>query len=71
MALSNTEKQARYRERYLGVDGEKARVGLILNATTKAKIDRLARRNGYTIITLLEELVDSAEGHRKAHRQCT
>jgi macrodomain Ter protein organizer (MatP/YcbG family) len=61
MALSNTEKQARYRERHLGVDGEKARVGLILNATTRAKMDRLARRKGYTITALVEELVDSAE----------
>jgi predicted DNA-binding ribbon-helix-helix protein len=61
MALSNTEKQARYRERHLGVDGDKARVGLILNATTRAKMDRLARRKGYTITALVEELVDSAE----------
>jgi hypothetical protein len=61
MALSNTEKQARYRERHLGVDGEKARVGLILNATTRAKMGRLARHKGYTITALVEELVDSAE----------
>jgi hypothetical protein len=61
MALSNSEKQARYRERHLGVDGEKARVGLILNATTRAKMDRLARHNGYTLTALIEELVESAE----------
>ncbi len=30
MAFTNSEKQARYRERHLGVDGEKVRVGLIL-----------------------------------------
>jgi hypothetical protein len=35
--FTNSEKQARYRERHFGVDGEKVRVGLILNATTKAK----------------------------------
>jgi predicted DNA-binding ribbon-helix-helix protein len=61
MALSNSEKQARYRERHLGVDGEKVRVGLILNATTRAKMDRLARHKGYTITALVEELVESAE----------
>jgi hypothetical protein len=29
VTLTNAEKQARYRERYLGVDGEKVRVGSI------------------------------------------
>jgi hypothetical protein len=37
MAFTNSEKQARYRERHLGIDGEKVRVGLILNATTRTK----------------------------------
>ena len=32
VTLTNAEKQARYRERHLGVDGEKVRVGLNLNA---------------------------------------
>jgi macrodomain Ter protein organizer (MatP/YcbG family) len=61
MALSNCEKQARYRERHLGADGKKARVGLILDATTRAKMARLARHKGYTITALVEELVDGAE----------
>jgi hypothetical protein len=61
VALTNTEKQARYRERHLGVDGEKARVGLILNASTRAQMGRLARYRGYTITALIEELVGSAE----------
>jgi macrodomain Ter protein organizer (MatP/YcbG family) len=61
MALSNSEKQARYRERHLGAGGEKARVGLILDATTRAKMARLARHKGYTITALVEELVESAE----------
>jgi hypothetical protein len=61
MALSNTEKQARYRARHLGVDGEKARVGLIIDASIRAKMDRLARHKGYTITALVEELVESAE----------
>jgi hypothetical protein len=49
VTLTNAEKQARYRERHLGVDGEKARVGLNLNAGTRAKMGRLARHRGYTI----------------------
>jgi hypothetical protein len=61
MALTNIEKQARYRERHLGVDGGKARVGLILDATTRAQMSRLARHKGYTITALVEELVASAE----------
>ena len=35
LTLTNAEKQARYRERHLGVDGEKVRVGLNLNADTR------------------------------------
>ncbi len=61
MPLSNAEKQARYIERRLGVNGEKARVGLILNAATRAQMGRLARRRGYTITALIEKLVASAE----------
>src|SRR5215475_14308535 len=38
VTLTNAEKQARYRERHLGVNGEKVRVGLNLNAATRAKM---------------------------------
>jgi len=61
VTLTNAEKQARYRERHLGVDGEKVRVGLNLNAGTRAKMGRLARHRGYTITALVEELVERAE----------
>jgi hypothetical protein len=37
VTLTNAQKQARYRERHLGVDGEKVRVGLNLNAGTRRK----------------------------------
>jgi hypothetical protein len=60
VTLTDAEKQARYRD-HLGVDGEKMRVGFILNATTRAKIERLPRHNGYTIIALVEERIESAE----------
>jgi hypothetical protein len=37
MALTNIEKQARYRECHLGVDSEKARIGLILDAPPRPR----------------------------------
>jgi hypothetical protein len=56
VTLTNPEKQARYRERHLGVDGEKARVGL--NAGTRAKNEPPCTPRGYTITDLVEELVE-------------
>jgi hypothetical protein len=44
-----------------GVDGEKVRAGLNLNAGTRAKIGRLARHRSYTITAFVEELVERAE----------
>jgi hypothetical protein len=61
VTLTNAEKQARHRERHLGVDGEKVGVGLNLKAGTRAKMGRLACRRGYTIAALVEELVERAE----------
>jgi hypothetical protein len=55
MALSNAEKQARYRERHLGVDGTKRRVTLYIGAAAKGRIDRLAHRKGYSMTALIEE----------------
>jgi hypothetical protein len=37
VTMTNAEKQARYRERRLGVDAEKVRAALNLNAATRAK----------------------------------
>jgi hypothetical protein len=61
MALTNAEKQARYRERHLGVDGEKRRLTLFIDAGTGAQLDRLAHRKGYSVTAVVEELVASAE----------
>jgi hypothetical protein len=61
MALTNAEKQARYRERHLGRHGEKARVQLFLSASAKAQLFRLAHRKGYTVTALIEKLAASAE----------
>jgi predicted DNA-binding ribbon-helix-helix protein len=61
MALTNAEKQARYRERHLSVDGEKKAVHLFLSAPTHAQLKRLARHKGCTITALVEDLAASAE----------
>jgi hypothetical protein len=66
VTLTNAEKQARYRERHLGVDGEKVCVGLNLNAATRAKMGRLACHRGYTITYLVEELIERAERRVRA-----
>jgi hypothetical protein len=46
---------------HLGVDGERVRFGLNLNAGTRTKMGRLARHDGYTITAPVEELVERAE----------
>jgi hypothetical protein len=46
--------------RHVPVAGQAAS-GFILDATTKAKMIRLARHRGYTITSLIEELIESAE----------
>jgi hypothetical protein len=61
MALTNAEKQARYRERHLGVNGEKRRLTLFIDATTGAQLERLAHHKGYSVTALVEELAASAE----------
>jgi hypothetical protein len=61
VTLTNAERQARYRQRQLSVDGEKVRVGLNLNAGTRAKVGRLARDRGYTITALVKARVERTE----------
>ena len=48
MALTNAEKQARYRERHLE-NGTKTRGHFFLEATTKAKLLRLARHRNCSV----------------------
>jgi hypothetical protein len=55
------KKQARYRERHLGADGEKRRTTLFLDATTRAQLDRLAHRKRYSVTAVIDELTASAE----------
>jgi hypothetical protein len=70
VTLTNAEKQARYRERHLGVDGEKLHVGLNLNADTIAKMSRLARRLRLYNNGSSEELVERAERRVTARLPC-
>lgn len=61
MALTSAEKQRRYRERHLGVDGSKERIQFFVSAQTKAQLGRLARHYGYTITRIIEDLVRDAD----------
>jgi hypothetical protein len=61
MALTNAEKQQRFRERHLGVDGEKQRVQYFVSVPAKAQLSRLASYRGYTVTQVIEELAAAAE----------
>jgi hypothetical protein len=61
MAITNAEKQARYRTRHLGVDGTKVAVHFFLSVPAKKQLDRLARHKGCTVLALVEELAATAE----------
>ena len=58
--LTSAEKQDRYRERHLGVDDARARIGSFSMPTTRAQLERLARYRRYTLTALIEDLVASA-----------
>jgi hypothetical protein len=60
MALTNAEKQARYRERHLE-NGTKTRGHFFLEATTKAKLLRLAHHRNCSVPALIGDLAASAE----------
>jgi hypothetical protein len=60
MALTNAEKQARYRVRHLE-SGTRSRGHFILEATTKAKLVRLAHHKGCTMTALIDDLAARAE----------
>ena len=61
MALTPAEKQRRYRQRHLGVDGTKDRIQLFISVQTKAQLRRLARHHGYTVTKAIERLAVDAE----------
>jgi hypothetical protein len=61
MPFNNAEKQRRYRERHLGAGGNKARIQLFLSLAERTRLNRLARREGRTVTTLIEDLAAKAE----------
>ncbi len=61
MALTSAEKQQRYRDRHLGVDGAKQRIQLFVSVQAKAQLGRLARHYGYTVTKMIEKLAADAE----------
>ena len=61
MALSQAEKQRRYRERHLGVNGTKRRMQCLLSAGAREQLGRLAHYNGYSVTKLIEQLAANAE----------
>ena len=61
MALTNAEKQRRYRERHLGKEGEKVRLQLYLSFQTEARMQRLARHHGYSITAMVEKIIADAD----------
>jgi hypothetical protein len=62
MALSNAERQARYRQRHLkSVDGEKVRLSLFLDLYARLQLERIARHEGCTVTGLIEKWAAKAE----------
>jgi hypothetical protein len=61
MALTTAEKQQRYRERHLGVNGGKQRIQFFVSVQAKAQLERLALHYGYTITKVIEKLTADAE----------
>jgi hypothetical protein len=61
MALSQAEKQRRYRQRHLGDNGEKQRIQCVVSLRTKLKLKRLAHFYGCSLSTLIENLAADAE----------
>jgi hypothetical protein len=59
--LTSAHKQARYRERHLGKGGTKIALHLFVEATTRAKLIRLARYKGCTMPALIEEWATRAD----------
>ena len=57
MALSNSERQRRYRKRRLGVGGKHERVSCLVAIATKRSLERLAFHFNSTITGTIETLI--------------
>ncbi len=57
MALTNAEKQARYRERHLkDVEGMRERLQAVVSIQAKRALESLARHHGATLAGIVERL---------------
>jgi hypothetical protein len=58
MALSNSERQRRYRNRHLGRGGKHERVSCLVFISTKRSIERLAFHFDCSITEMIEQLIN-------------
>jgi hypothetical protein len=62
MALSNAEKQARWRERHLkDVNGTKLRAQFVFDANTIRQLKRVAKHRECSVASLIREWAANAE----------
>jgi len=58
MALSNSERQKRYRKRRLGLGGKHERISCLVCIPTKRNLERLASYFDCTITEMIERLIN-------------
>jgi len=62
MALSNAQRQARYRQRHLNdLDGDKAELSLVIDLEARWCLHRIAQHKGRTVTSLIEEWAVAVE----------
>jgi hypothetical protein len=59
MALSNAEKQRRWRSRHFGVGGTKEQLECAITIPAKRNLERLACHYGFSMTKLLEMLINN------------
>jgi hypothetical protein len=70
MGLSEAEKQQRYRERHVGVNGDKVRMDLYVARECVSILRHMARHHQCSVTRLVEDLARDAE-HRLRYEQMT
>jgi hypothetical protein len=58
MALSNSERQRRYRDRRLGLGGKHERISCLVCISTKRSVERLAFHFACNITEMIERLIN-------------